>query len=223
MMKFIQVIREVQVTTVNQSFIKSNKITRAKYEYALLKALRFLGIVEKDGKSTERIAWLRLTGQQYTNSMEKIAKGSYSELINTVALRLADTETLDNYFVTRFKYTKKQAEGATAFFVWLAKEAGIELPSKLQGMVKSPQTKTGKDTGRVATMEPKMSAGKKSEKIRVEDDFAHVDSDDFTFKVRKDLYSMDFARAQVNALLDYWIRKLKENNPNEKTLAGSDD
>jgi hypothetical protein len=215
MMKFIQVIRDVQVTTVNPSFVKSNKITRAKYDYALLKALRFLGIVERDGKPTERIAWLRLTGQQYTNSLEKITRGSYAELINTVALRIADTDTLENYFVTRFKYTKKQAEGATVFFTWLAREAGIELSPKLKNMVKSPQSKSGKETDGVATKEPKRSAGKKSAKVGIEDDFAHVDSDDFTFKVRKDLHSMDFAHAQVIALLDYWTRKLKERNPDE--------
>ena len=168
MQKFIEVARVVQVTEVNTSFVKSNKITNSKYEYGLLKALRFLQIIDKEGATTGKLSWLRMVGEPYKQNVAKIVGDAYSDLLGTVAVKIVGPDALQNHFVTKYGYMVKQAEAATGFFVWIATEGGIELSPEISNIL-AKQRKIGSRRSAVA------SSSKVSQMIEEDDLVTTVD------------------------------------------------
>ena len=132
MQKFIEVAKAIEVTDVSPAFVKSNRITNAKWEFALLKALRFLQIINDENKPTPKLAWLRLSGKEFQEKFLIIVQEAYRDLLNVVAVKVVGPEALSNYFVTHFDYTAKKAAGATGFFVWAATLGGMELSPELR-------------------------------------------------------------------------------------------
>jgi len=45
-----------------------------------------------------------------------------------------------------------------------------------------------------------------------DDSFARLDFDEFHFRVKKDIASIEFARKQINSLIDYLIKKLERKS-----------
>jgi hypothetical protein len=139
--KFIEVAKALQISLVDNAFLTSNRITDSKREYVLTKTLRFLDIIDDEGKPTPKLAWLRVVGQDYRTNTAKIVQEAYADAISKVAISIVGPDALRNYFVNSFDYTQTQAEGATRFFVWIANEGSLELSPELKEPL-SQQAKT---------------------------------------------------------------------------------
>lgn len=85
-------------------------------------ALRFLGIIDNDGKPTEQFDQLK---QNYQETLRKIVFTRYSELLKLIPARMMNQRRLVRFFGT----TTETAEYQAKFFAWLCEEAGIDLPN----------------------------------------------------------------------------------------------
>jgi hypothetical protein len=140
--RFIEVAREHQIDQVTTLFLRSNKITAIKHEYKLMGALKFLGIVDGKGNPTDRLSSLLVIGDAYKQNLRVLVEEAYSDLLKVVSVKTTTPEGLHNYFISKMKLGKSQAEGAAEFFVWLANESGLELSEDLLGLLSRATTET---------------------------------------------------------------------------------
>jgi hypothetical protein len=84
-------------------------------------ALRFLGIIDSAGVPTKEFGELK---NNYQGTLKRLVKENYAELLSIHPPDMVTRKGLKAFF------GKKQTDERRArFFIWLCKEAGIELPS----------------------------------------------------------------------------------------------
>jgi len=128
--------------------------------------------------------------------------------IRDSVLEMAKPESVVNFVIQNYGYSRSLAEEATQLFLWFCKKAGITISKDLETF---DLARLKPETDRATGIRSKARRPHREEAIRTpekDDGFIHLDTNDFSFKVRKDPHSLDFARDQVNAVLDYWLRKL---------------
>lgn len=94
--------------------------------YQGLQALRFLGLVDEEGNTTEDAKKLRMRGDQRKTVLQGIVKSSYQELFSTVAepYRLPKDE-LHNEFMATYGLSGRLAGSAVRAFLLISAEAGF--------------------------------------------------------------------------------------------------
>lgn len=97
--------------------------------FQTLAALKFLGIIDKDGNRTERMTKLQLKGNERTQGILEIVKDSYKKLFDTVAEPYKlNKDDLYNDFISVYGLSGRLASTALPNFLWLCKEAGLDVP-----------------------------------------------------------------------------------------------
>lgn len=97
----------------------------------LFNGLRFLGLVEENGKVTEKFESLRRRGEEFNKNLKAVVEGAFSHLLSKVVVTKAKPEHLFNYFAEYYDYGENTAKKSMKIFVYLCKEAGIELSPEL--------------------------------------------------------------------------------------------
>ena len=84
-------------------------------------ALRFLGIINGEGAPTKEFGELKTN---YQATLKRLVKEKYADLFDVIPPDTATRKRVTNFF------GKKQTDERRArFFIWICKEAGIELPN----------------------------------------------------------------------------------------------
>ena len=116
----------VQDPTWKQSPITASLLKRmgnSKGKEALtVKALHFLGIIDNAGVPTEEFDNLK---KDYQPTLRRLVQEKYSELLSLFPPAKIDQPRLVSYFGK----PEETAEYQGMFFVWLCRQAGIELPN----------------------------------------------------------------------------------------------
>lgn len=145
--KFFELIRTSSFDRFDKQIIELNIVQRANATM-LFNGLRFLGIVEDDGKVTDKFESLRRKGDEFKKNLESIVKEAYSYLFSKVVLSSANPETLFNYFAQYYSLGEAAASASTKIFTYLCQEAGIALsPELAEGkytVKRKPRTKKDK-------------------------------------------------------------------------------
>ena len=202
--KFFKLIQQRSVVKVSLEFIKLN-ITSGKSEaYKLQNGLRFLGLLDLKNNPTPELEKLRMTGEAFEKNLTDVIRKAYSDLFNVVLVESADPENLVNYMIEKYGYSQPLAEEATALFVYFCDKAHIPVSIELAGFRPRTERREGRS-------ELKGRRGSRTaEDFKYDESFATLKFDEFTFAVKKDLSAIQFARNQVNSLLDYLVKKLQE-------------
>lgn len=96
--------------------------------FQTIAALKFLGIIDKDGNKTDRMNKLQLKGEEHTQAILEIVKSAYKKLFDTVEeANKLDKDDLFNDFISVYGLSGRLATTAVPNFLWLAKQAGLEV------------------------------------------------------------------------------------------------
>lgn len=205
--KFFSIIQKRTIDRFSLEFIAHN-ITQTKSEaYKLRSGLRFLGLIDRKGNPTSKLDSLRVTGEKLKKNLAKVISQAYSDLFKTILVEQARVESVVNFMIERYGYSRVLAEDATSLFAYFCSKATILLSNELANF-QTKKRKTKKTT-------PKRQMRKREEaktKVEYDESFATLKFDEFSFAVKKDLSSIEFARKQINSLLEYLENKLRKSD-----------
>jgi len=128
--KFFGLIRSKSWEKIDTTIIEAN-IIRGPNATMLFNGLRFLGLVEENGRTTQKLENLRVRGEEFKKNLKKVVEEAYVDLMKTVALEQAQPEHVLNYFMRTYEYGEAAAQQAMKIFLHLAQEAGILLSQDL--------------------------------------------------------------------------------------------
>lgn len=207
---FFDIIKQRTIDNFSLEFIRLN-IASGSEAYKVRSGLRFLELIDEKGHPTPKLLKLRVTGEEFKKNLGTVILDAYSDLFKSVVMEKARPESVINFMIERYGYSRPLAEEATALFVYFCSKAGIALSSEL-----SEFQVLAKETPR--QISPR-KISKPQARTRGEEDgegFAASNSEGiYRFAVKKDLASIDFARNQVNTFLDYWKKKILEESSKE--------
>jgi len=206
---FFDLIKQRTIDDFSLAFIRLN-IAAGSEAYKFRAGLRFLGLIDEEGHPTNKLPKLRLTGEDFKKNLAKIIREAYSDLFRTIVVENAKPESITNFMIERYGYSRPLAEEATSLFVYFCSKAGIPVSNQLLSF-------------QVPTREiPRAPSSKIRAKKRVEvkreeydESFATLKSEVYSVAVKKDVASIDFAREQINSFLDYWKKKIVEESKEE--------
>jgi hypothetical protein len=131
--------------------------------FALISALKFLGLIDEDNMPTEVFKALQMTGGEFTKNLQGVVENSYADLFSKLDITRDSREHVRNYFARNFSTAK--ASDAATLFLTLCRKADIPLSEDLQskrGEVKHRRTvphRTSRDTsGAVRVSRPPQAA-----------------------------------------------------------------
>jgi hypothetical protein len=204
---FFELIKQRTIEEFSLAFIRLN-IASGSEAYKFRAGLRFLGLIDDQGRPTDKLSKLRVTGEGFRENLEKIIRQAYSGLFRTVIVEKARPESVINFMIEKYDYSRPLAEEATALFTYFCSKAGIPLSEELASF--QAPTREG-----YRSPSPKAPSRKKAEPKKVEeydDSYATLRSDVYSVAVKKDVESIDFAREHINSFLDYWKKKIIEES-----------
>lgn len=119
--EFFERIRNVGVPArVDRRFLQKLNVANSN-EWALLSALKFLGIVDEQGAPTHAYRLLQ-TSDRFEDTLKHLVEKAYEPLFD-VGGHMMSTEDLENYF--RVASSPSQAKNAARFYREVAKLAGM--------------------------------------------------------------------------------------------------
>ncbi|HKU49874.1 MAG TPA: DUF5343 domain-containing protein [Nitrososphaera sp.] len=135
--KFFDVAKTTRVEVVDKNFIVAHDLIDPSTTGKFANALRFLGIIDADGKPTDRIHLLNAEGEVFVGNLAKIVNDAYAHLLSTIKVDKAKPEYLYAYYTDQNRYglTLPNAKAASKFFVWLATLSGINVSEELKGIL----------------------------------------------------------------------------------------
>ncbi len=98
-------------------------------------ALRFLELIDSAGMPTAKLRDLQ---HNYTSTLRQIADEKYAELFSIYSPEEMTRTHIEKYFGPPTQVNERRAR----FFVWLCREAGIELPNLKYNEADEKQKKT---------------------------------------------------------------------------------
>jgi len=126
MLQALQLMRKTTPAKVDGSFLRLNKIAPGN-EYKVVGALRFLDIIDDDGRPTEKSRLLKTKGQTFTSALQNIVRHAYKNLFQHLNGNGQSQEDIYNYFITEEGLGPEMATKTTRFFVQLCQLAEIDL------------------------------------------------------------------------------------------------
>lgn len=132
MSQFFDHIRYVKTPDiVTSGLLKDYNIPKG-HAFALLSALKFLGLTEDNGTPMPAYKALQTSGEEFRANLEEIVRRAYSDLFSVADPSRNGREHIKNFFARN--YSPATAERAIALFLDLCGEAGIpaleEKPAK---------------------------------------------------------------------------------------------
>lgn len=145
----------------------------------LQSALKFLGLLDNESKTTEKFVGIQLKGDAFKTHLQQILKDAYHDLFEKHPLEHASYDDLQNYF--SIKYSQASAKKMAKSFAVLCQFAGVHSPafSKMRSIENAPRPlRTGsvekeQGIGRELTREKSGSRGTESPGKTGQDELLH--------------------------------------------------
>jgi hypothetical protein len=90
-------------------------------------ALRFLGLIDDDGRPTDSSRLLKTKGPTYTLALQDIVRNAYSGVFHKLKPKEITRDGIYNHFVTEGGLGAEMATKATRFLIRLCRLAEIEI------------------------------------------------------------------------------------------------
>ncbi|MCL0060967.1 DUF5343 domain-containing protein [Dehalococcoidia bacterium] len=122
---------------VDGNLLRRNQIAPGN-EYKVVGALKFLGIIDDEGRPTEKSRLLKTKGPSFTSALRNIIRSAYKNLFQRLNGGAYTAEDIYNYFITDEDLTPEMATKTTRFFIQLCQLAEIDL-----GLTAAERKKSG--------------------------------------------------------------------------------
>ncbi len=127
MLQAIQLFRKEVPQRVDGDYLRKHGIAPGN-EYKVVGALRYLGLIDEDGRPTEKTKLLRARGSTFMMALQEIVRDAYRDLFSHLSkLRNFSKDEIYNYFVIEENLGPEMANKATRFFIHLCRLCGIDL------------------------------------------------------------------------------------------------
>ncbi len=130
MLQALNMLRRTTPSRIDSDYLRVNKVAPGN-EYKVVGALRFLGLIDEDGKPTDGSRLLKTKGTTYTQALQEIVRKAYSGVFHGLRSDGVNREGIYNYFVTEGGMGAEMANKATRFLIKLCRLAEIELAPEL--------------------------------------------------------------------------------------------
>lgn len=135
MLQALQLMRKNTPPRVDGNLLRQNQIAPGN-EYKVVGALKFLGIIDDEGRPTEKSRLLKTKGPSFTSALRNIIRSAYRNLFQRLNEGPYTAEDIYNYFITDQDLTPEMATKTTRFFIQLCQLAEIDLGLATGGRVK---------------------------------------------------------------------------------------
>jgi len=136
MLQGIELMHRLSPTKVDAKLLRTNGVAPGN-EYKVVGALKYLNIIDEDGKPTTKSRLLKTRGPSYLLALQDIVKTAYKDLFGQIDIRNASKDQIHNYFVTDLRMGIEMAAKASRFFISLCQQADLSL---------NPELTAGRDT-----------------------------------------------------------------------------
>jgi hypothetical protein len=126
MLEGLRLLQRTSPSIVDQELLRSQGIARGN-EYKVVGALRYLGLVDEDGRPTDRARLLKARGPVQLLNLQQIVRDAYPTLFRKLDLRSATRDDIYNHFLADLGLQPEMAAKATRFFLELARAAGFQV------------------------------------------------------------------------------------------------
>ena len=122
----LQLLRRTTPARIDSDFLRVSKIAPGN-EYKVVGALRYLELIDDDGRPTENSRMLKTKGATYTLALQEIVRKAYSGVFQRLKPKEITRDGIYNYFVTEGGLGAEMATKATRFLIRLCRLAEIEI------------------------------------------------------------------------------------------------
>lgn len=126
MLEGLRLLQRTSPSIVDQELLRSQGIARGN-EYKVIGALRYLGLIDEEGRPTERARLLKARGAVQLLNLQQIVREAYPTLFRKLDLRSATRDDVYNHFLADLGLQPEMAAKATRFFLELARAAGFQV------------------------------------------------------------------------------------------------
>jgi hypothetical protein len=229
--RFLAVIQRQNPNVIDSSFLSQ---VAPNNEGKLLAQLKFLHVIDEEGKPLELLSMLNMVGAEQKKGFQKMIRESYGELVSEIVVEKAVADDVVNFFIRRYAFTRDKAINASKFFLYLAEKGSLVVSPELSSLLTeknanaSPQISTS--TTSVNPALPRVAVERTPKTIRE----SRMYSSNVQRKPRRDLESNlpPTIQTVINITLDkdtpqeYWDRVLaligeNKNRPIETQISES--
>jgi len=122
----LQLLRRTTPTRIDSDYLRVNRVAPGN-EYKVVGALRYLGLIDDEGRPTESSRLLKTKGATYTLALQDIVRNGYAGIFQKMRPKEITRDGIYNYFVTESGLGSEMATKATRFLIKLCRLAEIEL------------------------------------------------------------------------------------------------
>lgn len=126
MLEALKLMRKSTPAKIDGNFLRMNKIAPGN-EYKVIGALRFLGIIDEEGRPTEKSRLLKAKGATFTSNLQSLVREAYASLFDYLESSGFSREDIYNYFVVKEGMGAEMATKTTRFFIHLCRLAEIDI------------------------------------------------------------------------------------------------
>jgi hypothetical protein len=199
---FFDMIKQRTVNNFSIDFINLN-IASGSEAYKFRSGLLFLGLIDQEGHPTKNLQKLRVTGEAFCENFGNVIHEAYEDLFQAIIIEKAKPESVINFMIERYGYSRLRAEEATSLFVYFCKTANIAISNELSNFQVTVKEAPHIPISQKTSKERKETAPD----MRFDESFITLKSGEFFFAVKKELSAMEMAKSQLNSYLDYHIKR----------------
>jgi len=152
--RFLAVIQRQNPSVIDSSFV--GQIAPSN-EGKLLAQLKFLGVIDEQGKPTRLLPMLNMVGEEQKKAFQEIADVAYRELQSEVKMDKAVPDDLVNFFIRKYTFTRDKAINAAKFYLYLVEKSGITVSGELGNFLTEKMPSPMQSNGTVSAASSRIS------------------------------------------------------------------
>ncbi len=150
--RFLSVIQRQNPTVIDSSFLSQ---IAPNNEGKLLAQLKFLRLIDDQGKPTALLPSLNMVGAEQKKGFQQIIRESYGDLLSEIVVERAVPDDVVNFFIRKYAFTRDKAINAAKFFLYLSEKGSLPVSKELSTFL----TEKGTNGGGVSSSQGTSNAG----------------------------------------------------------------
>lgn len=138
--RFLSVIQRQNPAIIDSTFLSQIAPSN---EGKLLAQLKFLRVIDEQGKPTSVLPMLNMIGDEQKKAFQEIARTSYQDIFSEVKIDRAVPDDIVNFFIRKYAFTRDKAINASKFFLYLVDKGSIQVSPELGAFLSEKSSPVG--------------------------------------------------------------------------------
>ena len=130
--RFLAVIQRQNPSVIDSSFLSQ---IAPNNEGKLLAQLKFLHVIDEQGKPTSLLPTLNMIGSEQKKGFQQMLRDSYGDLMSEIVVEKAVPDDVVNFFIRKYAFTRDKAINASKFFLYLTEKASMPVSADLSSLL----------------------------------------------------------------------------------------